>query len=649
MVIWPERMAGPNKIVTLFKAAAQLGPAALWPYARYQLALRSGWLRRQTPVGGLPQPADPGQPQTLLQPAPAAKIRRLLGPDLVQKLLEEAGEVQKRRVRLFGGPPRRLDLAPKGRLAHWSAYHSRLPGGGDIKPVWETGRFGWATALARAFWLSGDDGYAQSFWRYFERFEAANPPNCGPHWSSAQEVALRIISWAYCHSLMAGAASSTPARQAALARSLAQHAERIPPSLDYARAQNNNHLLSEGLGLATAAALLPEYPKAKEWEQLGWTAFNEGIARQVHADGAYAQHSSNYHRLMLQLGCWAQVLAAHRGRPLPAGARKRLAAATGWLAQLLDGDSGRAANLGPNDGAYILPLSTLPFADFRPALQAALAAFGGAALPRGPWDELSLWLGLGPPKGRPLARRGPLRLAGRNSWAYLRAAQFKERPGHADQLHLDLWWRGHNIAGDAGSYLYTAAPPWDNALAGTAVHNTLSVDGRDQMTRAGRFLWLDWAQARVLRRREDKHGRLAYAVAEHDGYAHLGIRHRRSVEVQGAVWMVRDELRRSQMLATNRHLRLRWLLPDWKWQLQAHNLLLEAPDGLIELRLHSSVPGLALSLFRAGKRLAGEARGGATLGWVSPSYAVKEPALSLVAELHATPPLTLTTRWMLPD
>ena len=33
-----------------------------------------------------------------------------------------------------------------------------------------------------------------------------------------------------------------------------------------------------------------------------------------------------------------------------------------------------------------------------------------------------------------------------------------------DQLHLDLWWRGLNIAQDAGTYLYNADPPWDNPL-----------------------------------------------------------------------------------------------------------------------------------------------------------------------------------------
>ena len=54
-----------------------------------------------------------------------------------------------------------------------------------------------------------------------------------------------------------------------------------------------------------------------------------------------------------------------------------------------------------------------------------------------------------------------------------------------DQLHFDLWWHGINVAQDAGTYLYNGEPPWDNPLVSTRVHNTITIDGRDQMTRGG--------------------------------------------------------------------------------------------------------------------------------------------------------------------
>ncbi len=82
-----------------------------------------------------------------------------------------------------------------------------------------------------------------------------------------------------------------------------------------------------------------------------------------------------------------------------------------------------------------------------------------------------------------------------NSWGSVRAVKYQDRPAQADQLHVELWWQGINIACDPGTYRYTAPPPWNNGLARTGVHNTVMVDGQEQMIRAGRFLWLDWAQA----------------------------------------------------------------------------------------------------------------------------------------------------------
>ena len=59
------------------------------------------------------------------------------------------------------------------------------------------------------------------------------------------------------------------------------YAERIPPTLGYARAQNNNHLLSEAAALYTAAAVLPEHPGAARWRRLGWRWLQAGLDEQI--------------------------------------------------------------------------------------------------------------------------------------------------------------------------------------------------------------------------------------------------------------------------------------------------------------------------------------------------------------------------------
>jgi hypothetical protein len=462
-------------------------------------------------------------------------------------------------------------------------------------------------------------------------------------------VTLRLISLAFCYSVFAHSPASTPPRKAQLAASLAAHAERIPPTLAYARAQNNNHLLSEALGLFTTAALLPEHPQARKWRRLGRRYYVQGIRTQIDTDGAYSQHSSNYHRLMLQLALWGQLVASKLGESWPADIEEKVAAATRWLLAMLDEETGGVPNLGPNDGAYILPLSVLPFGDYRPILQAAGAAFLGAApLGSGAWDEMALWLApISKSPADPVSHRiQSLRLDGHNSWAYLRAARFPSRPGHADQLHLDLWWRGHNLARDAGTYRYNATAPWDNALAATRVHNTVTVNGQDQMTRAGRFLWLDWAQARVLEQ-EEEGGKLISATAEHDGYRQFGILHRRKVTATGSLWLIEDELLPTKPQPREISARLHWLLPDWDYSLEGSELRLQSPHGQIHLAIEADKA--AVWLVRAGELVAGDGEADPILGWFSPSYDLKLPALSLIVELNATPPIHLRSIWTLPQ
>jgi len=644
-------MQAPISPYLKLKALFQLGLPSLIPYAWYQIKLRTGLLIRQTAI-----PADQSAPsyplQALFDPPRKDVFAEFLGEE-ADKLLQEADEILAGGVHLFGGDLKKLDLSPNEHNQHWTNYISQLPDGSDIKPIWELGRFAWATTLARAYQLSGDEKYATTFWRYTDQFIAANPPNQGPHWSSAQEVALRLTALAYSFSIFVLSPKSTASRLERLSASLAAHAQRIPPTLAYARAQNNNHLLSEAMGLYTAAALLPDHPKSTQWRKLGRKTFLDGLKDQIAEDGSYSQHSANYHRLMLQLGLWAYLLAEQLNEPLPASALDQLATATQWLLSLLDEESGQLPNLGPNDGAYILPLTTIPYSDYRPLLQAAGRTFlGRRPLPAGPWDEMALWLSpLQAPKARPIAkRRHPLRLQSGPSWAYLRTAHFVGRPGHADQLHLDLWWRGLNLAKDAGSYRYNAPDPWDNALSSSRVHNTVTVNSKDQMTAAGRFLWLDWAQAKVTQREGNAQGHIIDVSAEHNGYRKLGIRHKRRVKVSPENnWIVEDSLASVRQSKKPIQARLHWLLPDWDWDIFDGEFILDSPKGPVILTVNSPETDVQYSVIHAGKVLTGSAEPDPIMGWASHSYGLKVPALSFIIDCHVPPPLTMQTTWTLPD
>ena len=153
-----------------------------------------------------------------------------------------------------------------------------------------------------------------------------------------------------------------------------------------------------------------------------------------------------------------------------------------------------------------------------------------------------------------------------------------------DQLHIDLWFKGYNVLLDAGTYLYNAKAPWTNALASTIVHNTVCVNGRDQMLKAGRFLWLDWAQARILESSDN------HVLAEHDGYRKLGITHQRELQKKSDnEWLINDQIISNANNKQDYDIFIHWLLPDWEYTLNGNLLKLKAPFGQMQIRMATGI------------------------------------------------------------
>jgi hypothetical protein len=223
----------------------------------------------------------------------------------------------------------------------------------------------------------------------------------------------------------------------------------------------------------------------------------------------------------------------------------------------------------------------------------------------------------------------------------LRAARYRDRPAQADQLHVDLWWRGENLACDAGTYLYNAADPWSNALAATNVHNTVSIADKDQMTRAGRFLWLDLAQADSVLYEIESYGTAIEAA--HDGYRNLGVTHRRSVlSVHDLdAYVIVDDV----VGNFSGKVRLHWLFSKYPfiWNEKDSTLVLRTLTGDFKCIIGSSQQSV-MSIASSGEILAGthSTHNKSDLGvrgWRSLYYGEKEAALSLAVETDAELPI----------
>ena len=670
------------------KALLQLGPKQLALYGLYQLGLHTGHYRRVLSASLARLDEINQHSQFSIKPCihalpDHAAMLDLIG-DQAKRIYEEADEIISGRVRLFGSQPVPLVLSPPGEHEYWTRYETdkTLTQDRDIKLIWEPGRFGWACKLAMAYHLTQDERYAQAFWQYTGLFLNSNLPYDGPHWSSAQEVAIRLVALAFAIQVFARSKYSTVGRLESLAQSITAHAERIPPTLAYARSQNNNHLITEALGLYTAAAVLPEHPLAKSWHDLGWKWLKHAFRTQISLEGEYIQHSTNYHRLMLQAALWTYALHHHSfsQEKIPPDIHSRLEKSTAWLASLVDSGAGRVPNLGHNDGAYILPLSVCPYYDYRPVIHAASRAFYPTMQVRTePWADMAEWLcspgGSGAEK--PLPKRwvpmspeanmtlpAPYKMTNeRNgSWATLRVAAFRSRPAHADQLQFDLWWRGYNLAQDAGTYLYSSPPLWENSLCSDFVHNSLVVDNQEYMQRAGKFLYLDWAQGRVVSYKPTTSGDYESISARHNGYRKIGISYERKATILAdGHWEITDQL--DGPPGQPHTARLHWLLPDWQYEVLGpiieadftnFEIRISSPHGWVTLKTGISsqqeVPASTIryQLVRAGIVVFGSGEASPIIGWTSPTYGEKIPALASIFEITQDFPITLRSEWIFP-
>ncbi len=285
------------------------------------------------------------------------QLLQILGTDGKSALINEADEIMDGKFRMFGSEPVPLQLTFNELLHHWTDYETgkaplpitRYPFS-DIKFVWEPARFGWAFTLGRAYHITQDEKYVEAFWNYFETFTDGNPPYFGPHWMNGQEVAIRLMALVWCANVFAKTLNEK--RNAQLITCIAHHAARIPPTLIYARSQNNNHLITESAALFTAGVALDQ----PRWRELGWLWLNQALRTQISSYGEYIQHSTNYHRLMMQAALWVDMILRERHQRWSPLTLEALTRASHWMFSMIDPASGQTPKSGCERWSFDLPL-----------------------------------------------------------------------------------------------------------------------------------------------------------------------------------------------------------------------------------------------------------------------------------------------------
>lgn len=495
----------------------------------------------------------------------------------------------------------------------------------DIKFIWEPNRFAFVYTLVRAYGFSSDEKYAEAFWKLILDWAEHNPPNTGANWMDGQEIALRLMAWTFGFHAFVNSPAATPERIAQFTLLVAAQAERIYKNIDYAISTRSNHTISEAFGLWMAGLLFPELKAAEKYRKLGCELLEREAAAQIFTDGSYSMYSLNYHRFILHIYLYAIRLGEINQSPFSTQLINSITKSIEYLSYIINSQTGEMPVYGSNDGALVLPLNNCDFTDYRSLLQLGWHITKGERLfEPGEWDEDLFWLcgaEFPSPAGRGVKGEGETSfpnggvylLRNTNSKTIIRCTDFTSRPSHADQLHVDLWWQGHNIACDAGTYLYSGEGIWRNGLAHTPVHNTVAVDGKDQMTMVSRFTWTDWARGKVL-----QHGEKTWK-GEHDGYQ--SVNHKRTVMMlENDRWLIVDSLNSER----SHHYALHWLLNDAPFEENKNSILLWPESSRYKIQMGLTHGDARFSILRADPN--------STRGWRSRYYGHKEPAISALLE-----------------
>ncbi|MBX2905918.1 MAG: alginate lyase family protein [Taibaiella sp.] len=433
---------------------------------------------------------------------------------------------------------------------HWTEIPDYSPQAGDIKYVWEKSRFSDLYDIIRYDHHFSQDN-AELVFRDIISWIDKNPVNCGPNYRCSQEMSLRILNWTFALHFYRDSPALSEAVFSKMQYAIYWHLHHIYNNINFSRiAVRNNHAITETLMLYLAGIFYPTLPGVQKWKEYGKKWFEEEIAYQVYEDGTFLQFSMNYHRVVIQLLTWAITLSEKNGEVFSEVVYDRARKSVQFLRTCMVEENGWLPNYGANDGALFFRLSDTHYRDYRPQLQ-ALSACLGMDIDITTAFEDELWYGSqvamkqrwSPKPGiHSFDIGGYYIIREPETLTFIRCGSYKDRPSQADNLHLDVWYKGRNVLMDAGSYKYNTDSETIRYFSGTRSHNTVMLNDLDQMQKGGRFIWYNWTKRIDASIREEE--TLFRFKGSIHAFAHLspGITHTRTITKRKGepTWVVHD-------------------------------------------------------------------------------------------------------------
>jgi Heparinase II/III-like protein/Heparinase II/III N-terminus len=341
-------------------------------------------------------------------------------------------------------------------------------------------KFYYAPGLARAFQRTGDARLAGRWVELIDGWIEVSPPG----FIAADVTGRRVQNWIYS---LAGFVAHGATHQAdvgaAFLRRLLGSLHRQVEFLCENLTPKRNHRTLELYAIFLAGVAFPEMRRAPFWREFALRETLANMRADLLADGVHCELSTDYHHLALRNWLHVRTLAARHQVAVPKAMDVLLERALefslhvhkpdGNVPSLSDGDVrgflpllAQGAELyGRDDMRWVAARGALGHAPARTAMH--FSASGYTVLRSG-WGSAA-------------------KDFGQSQYLVLDSGPLGEgNHGHFDCLSFELAGFGRSLVVDPGRYTYSEAPiggtdeNWRVRFRGTAAHNTVCVDGRNQ-------------------------------------------------------------------------------------------------------------------------------------------------------------------------
>jgi hypothetical protein len=535
---------------------------------------------------------------------------------------------------------------------------------GNIKYLWEPNRHLHLPLLAQAHVLTGDMRYAFAIRDHVSSWIEQCPVGRGPNWVSALELGIRLINWSLTWQLIGGTraklfatAEGAEFRERWL-RSIFEQTRMVSRNLSRFSSANN-HLIGEAAGVYVASATWPMWDELRRAGERCHAVLEAECVAQNAPDGGNREQAFAYQTFVLDFLIIAGLAARARGEDFSPVYWRRIERMIDFLASMTD-VAGRLPMVGDADDGYVVKLA----AEAGFTTHGSLIATGAVLFERpdlatraGTLDSKTVTL-LGVKAVQKFGQLRDRRVRFRpqqqfsESGYYLLGTAFSTPDevrllidagqlgylslaahGHADALALTLSIGDREILVDPGTYAYHTDPGWRAYFRGTAAHNTVMVDGRDQSEQSGKFMWAEHATARCIE--FEAGGAQQHFIGEHDGYERLEdpVVHRRTVRFSADSQLIDiEDLLRCQ---GDHGVRRAWHFAE-DAQVSRGDEGLRVVSGNVVVLLTPLEPVDRVEIHRAGTAEQG--------GWVSRGFGHKRPSTTVVWHSRINGQTALRTR-----